>query len=421
MNQERFDGLARGLATNRLSRAQVLKSFAAGLFLSFIGALSPRHTRVAAAQPTVPDWCKEVPNPAPRTQPIKPTYRKGNVLEGGCKKFLRRARTGPIGSEGHPVDDNKNAVGVTECVITHTKPTFLKEPYPPSGKPCKPGALCCLKITSEEMRVTFIGQAKVYLLNWKRKGAASSTCKTYESKIESEVKKHEQVHVNDCHAVAKAASTAWKMKGKEFTACGRDPDPAKAEEEARTNLEATIEASLNAFEKNEAKPCVKDIGEKFDKSEPGASICCEGPGGCGCPSGKECCQIGTNPDYPVYGCVNLKTDPKNCGKCRNPCPAGQSCKQGKCVNKRCGGSGGVQCPAGQVCCKGKCVKQGNCVNHCVPAWKPCSSNDQCCQNAPVCCFGYCCPGACGTTQDGVQCCALAGAPAVCEGDPLPGS
>jgi len=34
MNQERFDELARALATNRLSRPQVLKSFAAGVLLA---------------------------------------------------------------------------------------------------------------------------------------------------------------------------------------------------------------------------------------------------------------------------------------------------------------------------------------------------------------------------------------------------
>jgi hypothetical protein len=42
MNQERFDGMARGLATNRLSRWQVLKALAAGTFLGLTGSTSRR-------------------------------------------------------------------------------------------------------------------------------------------------------------------------------------------------------------------------------------------------------------------------------------------------------------------------------------------------------------------------------------------
>jgi hypothetical protein len=47
-DQERFDGLARDLATNRLSRGQVLKSLAAGMFLGVTGSLSLGQTRGAA-------------------------------------------------------------------------------------------------------------------------------------------------------------------------------------------------------------------------------------------------------------------------------------------------------------------------------------------------------------------------------------
>jgi hypothetical protein len=50
MNQERFDDLARGLATKRLSRRRVLKGLAMGVFLGLGGALSPRYTHAAMAQ-----------------------------------------------------------------------------------------------------------------------------------------------------------------------------------------------------------------------------------------------------------------------------------------------------------------------------------------------------------------------------------
>jgi hypothetical protein len=43
-DQERFDELAKGLATNRLSRRQVLKNFAAGMLLAGpLGALWGRE------------------------------------------------------------------------------------------------------------------------------------------------------------------------------------------------------------------------------------------------------------------------------------------------------------------------------------------------------------------------------------------
>jgi hypothetical protein len=50
MNEGRFDELARGLATNRLSRGQVLKSFAAGLLLA--GPLGGLLSKPAVAQTT---------------------------------------------------------------------------------------------------------------------------------------------------------------------------------------------------------------------------------------------------------------------------------------------------------------------------------------------------------------------------------
>ena len=49
MDQERFDDLARGLATGRLSRWGLLKGIAAGTALAFTGSLSPWRTSVAAA------------------------------------------------------------------------------------------------------------------------------------------------------------------------------------------------------------------------------------------------------------------------------------------------------------------------------------------------------------------------------------
>jgi len=440
LDQERFDELARGLAANHLSRGQVLKSFAAGLLLSSIGALSPRHTRVGAAQPTVPEWCKNVPNPAPPT-PVKPTYPKepANVIKGDCKAFRRRAlKKGAKDSQGF----RKGRAGATECGITHTNPTF-KTTAP------KPGVeVVCLTTTSVGP-VTFKARSTTYMLDWQREGAPSKECKAYESKFEREVKEHEKVHANDCHAVAKAASTAWNSKNHEFADCGKTP------EVARINIAAKIDAYLDDFADKQVRPCLDDRAKEFHKSEQGARICCEGRSGCGCPKGKECCTVGSNPKTgPVYGCVDLKTDPKNCGSCGNVCEgANTSCEAGKCV---CPSGGGTQCcdPGKTFCpnvgcvdlshgifnpdgygtdycgaCDDRCVNgsgascvQGKC--QCPPQLTTClweggagpggnpnphpNEKVECCiKDFPVCCHDskgrpFCCPAnnACATTGQG---------------------
>ena len=61
MNQKRFDELAKGLATNSLSRRQVLKSFAAGVLLAGpLGALWPSGPAQAFHNPpgAFPMWHK---------------------------------------------------------------------------------------------------------------------------------------------------------------------------------------------------------------------------------------------------------------------------------------------------------------------------------------------------------------------------
>jgi hypothetical protein len=50
MNQERFDGLARDLATGRLTRWQVLKGLWAGVLLGSAGFLQPWSASFAEAQ-----------------------------------------------------------------------------------------------------------------------------------------------------------------------------------------------------------------------------------------------------------------------------------------------------------------------------------------------------------------------------------
>jgi len=80
-----------------------------------------------------------------------------------------------------------------------------------------------------------------------------------------------------------------------------------------------------------------------------------------CQSG-DCCPVGKSECGPV--CVDLLTDPMNCGACANVCPSGQSCQGGVCVPPpdpvACGGP----CPSGQQCLNGNCttpVTLGSCT------------------------------------------------------------
>ena len=93
-----------------------------------------------------------------------------------------------------------------------------------------------------------------------------------------------------------------------------------------------------------------------------------GPGG-GCQNGQTTCG---------GACVDLKSDPNNCGDCGNACQSGEACSAGSCEGgcsgslAQCGascvdvqtstsncGSCGNICTVGDVCSQGKC--QGSCV------------------------------------------------------------
>jgi hypothetical protein len=63
---------------------------------------------------------------------------------------------------------------------------------------------------------------------------------------------------------------------------------------------------------------------------------------------------------PSDGCeVTIINDPKNCGGCARACPSGVSCSQGQCINlmtdpQNCGARGTV-CPSGASCSAGSCI------------------------------------------------------------------
>ena len=87
-------------------------------------------------------------------------------------------------------------------------------------------------------------------------------------------------------------------------------------------------------------------------------------------------------------CVNLQSDNQNCGKCNNPCKAGEVCSGGTCK---------LSCPAGTSTCSNTCVNLKTDLNNCGSCNKKClagqvCSNGMCaltCQSALTDCNGTC--------------------------------
>ena len=122
-------------------------------------------------------------------------------------------------------------------------------------------------------------------------------------------------------------------------------------------------------------------------------------GSCKSPSAKTCSPAcDSNRRCCGETCIDVLTDPKNCGTCGVACPDGIACVDGKCdVKPTC------QCSDGKVCDEnGDCVvKCGSslcrpdescCGNTCttLDTVKHCGSCDNACQgNAPFCQYGAC--------------------------------
>lgn len=120
-----------------------------------------------------------------------------------------------------------------------------------------------------------------------------------------------------------------------------------------------------------------------------------------CPAGAERCG-----DL----CVDLSSNPANCGACGHACGSGEACRSRTCQ---------VSCPGGQAECGGKCFELSNDPRNCGACGKVCATgevcgNGQCSANCPAGqtnCGGSCadlqtdskhcgaCPTACSDTQE----------------------
>jgi hypothetical protein len=92
---------------------------------------------------------------------------------------------------------------------------------------------------------------------------------------------------------------------------------------------------------------------------------CVAPG-CGagpaCASGQTCCN---------NTCVDVTSDPRNCGRCGALCRPGTMCAGGVCTIGPVGCGGGPPCGAGQSCCGDACVTVGTDINHCGMCGRAC--------------------------------------------------
>lgn len=149
-------------------------------------------------------------------------------------------------------------------------------------------------------------------------------------------------------------------------------------------------------------------------------------GGCGikCPSGQYCsaggCVASCSPPATLCTdrCVNLATDPRYCGTCRDACPlVGRgvpACKAGVC------GTG--SCVAGATNCSGKCVdiqsdpaNCGACANACTLGkfTGPSETLSNWQRVGETCAQGVCSPCPVGLSACGAQCVHLASDPSNC--------
>jgi hypothetical protein len=148
---------------------------------------------------------------------------------------------------------------------------------------------------------------------------------------------------------------------------------------------------------------------------PAGQPCLSGKCGCvadsDCAAGQACC---------AGGCVNTSTDPNNCGGCGNACPDGQGCIAGSCqcapgvTNAKC--CNGIACSGtSQACCTNECVDLdtdpancGVCGHICLPR-ESCAAGSCICASDAACNAGEtCCLNGCVDTQTDVNNCGACG-------------
>lgn len=144
-----------------------------------------------------------------------------------------------------------------------------------------------------------------------------------------------------------------------------------------------------------------------------ASACSTPPGMSGPPR----CLCGAFPECPdsdvcvmsstgTFQCVNLSTNPDNCGEVGHECAEGEICSAGECVC----GSTGESCGEGTACCGGSCIDISTDPENCGACGNVCGDQGTSCQDGACRCGdGPGCRAPVGTDL-GELCCADACVP-----------
>lgn len=111
-----------------------------------------------------------------------------------------------------------------------------------------------------------------------------------------------------------------------------------------------------------------------------------------CASTGEECTLAAPAICGADTCVDLASDPENCGECGRSCNGG-SCSRGLCV------CGGTTCAAGSICCNGACTNLNADRTNCGTCGTVCPPGIGCTLGV---CTGEACPGGCGS----LTCCGL---------------
>jgi hypothetical protein len=302
-DHERFDGLARDLATNRLSRGQVLKGLAASMVGAFLGS-TMLDTRARPAFAT-------------GTSCAKQSYSTGT-------NFIGQAITADV-----QFFDSLN--DIDSCAGANNVDVYVTSSYRPPGTRPNGAIVDPAKQSNHEaghaidMNVSYTNAAGQQVLCGceAKKGCPSSTC------LGGVLPAPVQGFI-DC---VKAAGLHW---GGDFK---RSRDPVHIDDHLKEGNFASWQDRANAMV--QSAPCP-------------ATETCDVHGECQCPPGLTSCS---------GKCVDLQTDLANCSSCGNACPGEKICQGGLCVcpfsceppkvpNDTCQE---CVCPPGQIACGDECI------------------------------------------------------------------
>jgi len=327
MNQERFDDLATGLANDRLSRRQVLKSIATGVLAAMLPVLwgKPAGGKTAyqqAQEPCIrrvkvwinafiPDHVSGVTEPHP-TKPKQTVIRGPLHLKNSCFYTDQRSFSSNI---------NASSRMHSEIEIDLIRQAIVYQKNESSGTTevnCKSGAVTCKKTAKVRAdrgsgKPFFDFQTSKDRVSVRLDAAANDPCVTgspdvdYEGKITLERVGPSKSNVKVTFDGNVDPFPAFEM----YTAAdGRTP---------KTLFQRPSAAGKNAWNLagDANKPVLQSVTLRAN-CPPDMPDCCDGQ------------------------CVNTQTDEDNCGGCGIVCPQGKTCTDGRC-----------ECPPGEPNCLSK--------------------------------------------------------------------